>query len=133
MKDKVNKLIKYREHFRPFAPAILKEFQDEFFDFSEDTQYMERVFVIKKNKRNIVPSVTHNDGTARLQTVKKENNLCFYKLIHSFYLKTDVPVLLNTSFNLRGEPMVCSPKDAIKTFHNSGLDELYLGDYLVCK
>ena len=71
MKDKVNKLIKYREHFRPFAPAILKEFQDEFFDFSEDTQYMERVFVIKKNKRNIVPSVTHNDGTARLQTVKK--------------------------------------------------------------
>ena len=133
MKDKVNKLIKYREHFRPFAPAILKEFQAEFFHYSEDTQYMERVFIVKENKRHFIPSVTHNDGTARLQTVKMKNNLSFYKLINSFYKKTGIPILLNTSFNLRGEPMVCSPNDAIKTFHNSGLDELYLGDYLIHK
>jgi carbamoyltransferase len=135
MKDKINSAIKYREDFRPFAPAILENMATEYFDIADDEKvpFMEKVFMIKEEKRNIIPSVTHIDGSGRLQTVSQENNPIFYSLISRFYEKTDVPVLLNTSFNINGEPIVCSPTDAIRTFYNCGLDILIIGNYVVKK
>ena len=89
--------------------------------------------MIKKDKRRYLPSVTHIDGSGRLQTVNKNSNALFYKLIRSFYKKTDIPILLNPSFNAQGEPMVCSVQDALKNFYLSGLDELYIGNYKLKK
>lgn len=133
MKDKVNKLIKYRESFRPFAPAILKNKVKSFFVNAQDTPFMEKVFLVKPKMQKIIPAVTHVDGSARLQTVTIEQNPKFYKLINNFFLITGVPIVLNTSFNLKGEPIVCSPQDAIKTFYSSGLDLLYLGNFFIEK
>ena len=135
MKDKINSAIKYRESFRPFAPAILENMTTEYFEVEEDEKvpFMEKVFMIKEDKRKIIPSVTHVDGSGRLQTVSQEDNPIFYSLISRFFEKTDVPVLLNTSFNLNGEPIVCSPTDAIRTFYNCGLDILIIGNYVVTK
>tara|TARA_B100001059_G_C17800527_1_gene565893 strand:+ start:90 stop:1793 length:1704 start_codon:yes stop_codon:yes gene_type:complete len=133
IKDKINKKIKYREQFRPFAPAILEEKVSEFFEKEEKSVFMERALKIKKNKRSKIPSVTHIDGTGRLQTVNKKTNQKFYNLINEFYKMTNIPILLNTSFNIQGEPVVCSIEDALKNFYLSGLDELYIGDYLIKK
>lgn len=133
MKDKINKFIKYRENFRPFAPAILEEKASEYFENCQKSFFMERTLLIKSKKKKLIPSVTHVDGSGRLQTVSKDTNLLFYKLIKSFYKKTGIPVLLNTSFNVQGEPIVCSVEDAIKNFYMSGLDELYLGNYRIKK
>lgn len=134
-KDKINKIIKFRESYRPFAPAILSEYKDKFFeiDKKETVNFMEKVFYIKKNMRNKIPAVNHVDGTGRLQTVEKETNPKFYKLIKEFYKITSVPIVINTSFNLNGEPMVCSPQDAIRTFNTSGLDLLVIGDFIISK
>lgn len=133
MKSRVNNSIKYREQFRPFAPAILNEYTNDFFEDPQSSFFMERALRIKKIKRKLIPAVTHLDGTGRLQTVTKFNNQNFYNLIMEFYKLTNIPVVLNTSFNYKGEPIVCSPDDAIKTFYLSGLDELYLGNYKVIK
>ena len=134
-KDHVNKSIKYRESFRPFAPAILDEYKTEFFemDKNEDVMYMEKVYPIKTEKRKLIPAVTHIDGTGRLQTVKLSTNEKFYKLIDYFRQLTGIPVLLNTSFNLNGEPICCSPTDAIRTFYSSGLDVLVLSNFIIKK
>ena len=94
---------------------------------------MEKALVIKKNKRKLIPSVTHVDGTGRLQTVNKKLNNKFYNLIHEFYKETNIPLLLNTSFNIQGEPLVASISDAIKNFYLSGLDELYIGNFKIKK
>ena len=94
---------------------------------------MEKVVLVKKEKRRLIPAVVHKDFTARVQTVDKETNRIFYNLINDFYKLTDIPVLLNTSFNLNGEPIVCSPTDAIRTFYNCGLDILIIGNYVVTK
>ena len=133
IKDKINKSIKYREAFRPFAPAILEEKVSEYFDDAQTSYYMERALMIKKNKRKFIPAVTHVDGTGRLQTISKKRNIKFYNLVKTFYLKTGVPILLNTSFNVQGEPLVSSISDAIKNFYLSGLDELYIGNFRVIK
>lgn len=135
MKDKINACIKYRESFRPFAPSILEENKDEYFEIEKDTYvpFMEKVYLIKEEKRKIIPAVTHADGTGRLQTVSKESNPRYYKLISEFGKRTGVPIILNTSFNLNGEPIVCSPKDAIRTFYSCGLDMLVIGNYVVKK
>ena len=133
IKDKINKKIKYREQFRPFAPAILEEKVGEFFEKEEKSPFMERALKIKKNKSSKIPSVTHIDGTGRLQTVNKKTNQKFYNLIYEFYKMTNVPILLNTSFNIQGESVVCSIEDALKNFYLSGLDELYVGNYLIKK
>jgi len=133
MKDKVNALIKYREAFRPFAPAILADRCEEYFERAAPTPFMEKVFQIKPDKRGGIPAVTHVDGSGRLQTVTEKQNPRFYRLISSFYKETGIPIVLNTSFNVKGEAMVCSPHDAIRTFFSSGLDVLYLGDYKVLK
>jgi carbamoyltransferase len=133
MKDKVNKTVKYREEFRPFAPAILSEYADKYFEKSNYTPFMEKTYLIKKNQRKKIPAVVHVDGTGRLQTVSKDVNSTFYDLISEFKKITKIPILLNTSFNIKGEPIVCSPVDAIRTFFSSGLDCLALGSFLIKK
>ena len=133
MKDIVNKQVKHREPFRPFAPAILQENVGEYFEDNLPVTYMERVFSIKPQKRSLIPAVTHVDGTGRLQTVSKQNNQQFYDLISEFNKITGVPVVLNTSFNIKGEPIVCSPFDAIRCFYSTGMDYLILGQFLLSK
>lgn len=133
MKNKVNKTVKYREEFRPFAPAILSEYADKYFEKSNYTPFMEKTYLIKKNQRKKIPAVVHVDGTGRLQTVSKDVNSTFYDLISEFKKITKIPILLNTSFNIKGEPIVCSPVDAIRTFFSSGLDCLALGSFLIKK
>lgn len=133
MKDKVNKTVKYREEFRPFAPAILEEKVNQYFENADSTPFMEKTFLIKKNKRKFIPAVVHVDGSGRLQTVSKDVNPIFYELIKEFEKITSIPIILNTSFNLKGEPIVCSPTDAIKTFFSSGLDFLILGSFIIKK
>lgn len=133
MKDKINLAIKFREPFRPFAPSILEEHYHEYFENAAPTPFMEKIFFIKKDKRDIIPAVTHVDGTGRLQTVTKEQNRLYWTLIDDFRKITNVPLILNTSFNLKGEPIVCTPNDAIRTFYSCGLDALFIGDYVIDK
>jgi carbamoyltransferase len=135
MKDRINGAVKYREHFRPFAPAILEEAQLEYFDVPRlmPSPYMEKVFRIREEVRGRIPAVVHHDGSGRLQTVRCEENGLFYQLIDRFRQLTDVPVLLNTSFNLNGEPIVESPADAVRTFYSSGMDTLAIGPFLLSK
>ncbi len=132
---KVNLAVKYRESFRPFAPAVLFEKAHEIFEINKNThiEFMEKAVLVKKNWRNKIPAVVHVDNTARVQTVKKEFNKTFYNLINDFYKITNVPVILNTSFNLNGEPIVMTPSDAIRTFHTCGLDTLVLQNYIIEK
>lgn len=133
-KDLVNSKIKFREAFRPFAPSILQEYSEEYFETNGiESPYMILAFDVKKDKRTIIPAVTHVDGTARVQTVNKKQNLKYWSLINEFYGLTGVPVVLNTSFNRMGEPIVNKPKEAIDCFMGSGLDALALGDYLIVK
>ena len=133
IKDLINKKIKYREKFRPFAPAILKEFSSEYFESDQSSNYMELALKFKKKVINKVPGVVHVDQTGRLQTVNKKNNYKFYKLINEFNKITKIPIVLNTSFNIQGEPIVCSIEDAIKNFYLSGLDKMYIGNYEISK
>ena len=135
MKDKVNKAVKYREAFRPFAPSILEEHVADYFECnkSDRVPFMEKVFMVRPEKRKLIPAVTHIDGSGRLQTVGKETNPRFYKLIGEFDKITKIPLVLNTSFNLKGEAIVCTPTDAIRTFFSCGLDALVLGNYVVMK
>jgi|TARA_B100000315_G_scaffold184421_1_gene173486 carbamoyltransferase len=134
-KQLVNQAVKYRESFRPFAPSILEEYVDDYFLVPDKTKvpFMEKVYEIKNNKRPIIPAVVHEDGSGRLQTVSKETNPLFYSMINKFREITGVPLVLNTSFNLNGEPLVCSPTDTIRTFFSCGLDFLAIGNYLVQK
>ena len=134
-KNRVNSAVKYRENFRPFAPAVIDRYAHEFFDLKkgEKVPFMEKVVLVKKEKRHLIPAVVHKDFTARVQTVDNKTNIMFYNLITDFYKKTGVPVLLNTSFNLNGEPIVCSPTDAIRTFYSCGLDLLVMDNYLIYK
>lgn len=135
MKKILNEAIKFREGFRPFAPSVLEEHASKIFelDSSDRIYFMEKVAIVKKNWRNKIPSVTHVDNTARVQTVDKYINSKFYNLINDFYKITGVPLLVNTSFNLNGEPIVCSPNDAIRTFYSCGLDILVIGNYVIEK
>ena len=133
-RDKINQIIKFRESFRPFAPAILSE-KGRFFCYkkNETVNFMEKVLPIKNKMRSKIPAVTHIDGSGRLQTVEKTTNPKFYNLIKEFFKITSVPILINTSFNLNGEPIVCTPQDAIRTFNTSGLDMLVIGDFIISK
>lgn len=135
MKDKINRAVKYREAFRPFAPSILAEAEMEYFqtDHFIPVPYMEKVLPIREEMRTHIPAVVHGDGTGRLQTVHLEDNPLYYKLIKAFCDRTGIPIVVNTSFNLNGEPIVESPSDAIRTFYTSGLDALALGPFLLQK
>jgi len=133
MKDKINSLVKFREEFRPFAPAVLHEFGDEYFEHYQESPYMERTLRFKEAVFDKVPAVVHSNYTGRLQTVKEEWNQRYYQLIRAFYEITDVPLLLNTSFNIMGKPIMHSVEDAIGLFYTTGLDALVLEDYLIEK
>ena len=139
MKSIVNEKIKFREPFRPFAPAILEERTSEFFEDIDDPKahyplrFMLSVYKAKQDKVDKIQAVTHEDGSGRVQTVRKEWNPLWHRIIELFGQATGVPVILNTSFNLRGEPMVTTPADALKTFGKSGLETLYAGNYVVRK
>src|SRR5574341_1241587 len=133
MKDLVNKKIKFREEFRPFAPAILEERVSDYFEIDCPSPYMLLVAQVREDKKNQIPAVTHVDGSARIQTVSQKQNPLFYVVLKEFEKLTGCPVLLNTSFNLKGEPIVCTPQDAYSTFIRSGLDYLIMGNYILDK
>ncbi len=138
MKDIVNTKIKFREPYRPFAPSILNERVHEYFDApGVDRQYPARFMLlvvdVKPSKQGVIPAVTHVDGTGRLQTVVRDGNSMYHDLIKRFDEATGVPVVLNTSFNLRGEPIVTTPRQAFSTFTRSEMDMLVLGNCIVKK
>jgi carbamoyltransferase len=133
MKDIVNARVKHREGFRPFAPAVPLEHAQDWFATDQESPFMLLAVPVRPDKADQIPSITHVDGTARLQTVTEASNTRFYRLLKEFGSQTGVPVILNTSFNLRGEPMVCTPTDAFECFARTNMDMLVIGDYVVHK
>jgi carbamoyltransferase len=138
MKDIVNVKIKFREPFRPFAPSVLVERAEDYFALKDSerhypSRFMLYVVDVLKEKRDALPAITHVDGTGRLQTVYEAVNPRYYRLIETFGQATGVPVVLNTSFNLKGEPIVNTPKESFLTFSKSGMDTLVLDNYIVEK
>ena len=153
MQKELNLKIKFRESFRPFAPSVLREDVNEWFEFNHNSPYMLMVAPIKKElqipmsevdqklfgidklnlKRSSIPAVTHVDYSARIQTVHKSTNEKYYNLIKKFKELTGCPVLVNTSFNIRGEPIVCSIKDAFKCFMGTNLDILVCENFILFK
>jgi len=132
-KDKINQNIKFRESFRPFAPSVLDDYADQFFENYHESPYMDKTLRIKSAMQEKIAAVCHVDGTGRLQTVKQQWNPRYYQLINDFYQLTDIPMLLNTSFNVMGKPLVHSLQDAIAVFLTTGLDALVVNDYLITK
>jgi carbamoyltransferase len=135
MKDIINIKVKRRETFRPFAPAVTYESARNYFNMDDldESSFMLFTVPVRDEIQKIIPSVTHCDGTARIQTVKREDNERFWRLLSSFGGLTGVPVLLNTSFNVKEEPVVCTPDDAVKCFLNTQIDILVIGDYMIKK
>jgi carbamoyltransferase len=152
MQTKMNLKIKYRESFRPFAPSVLAEKVSEWFDLNTDSPYMLLVAPVKDTqrlpangdketqglarlavRRSRIPAVTHVDYSARIQTVKRQDNPLYYDLISAFERKTGCPVLINTSFNVRGEPLVCSAQDAYACFMRTEMDYLVIGCLILDK
>ena len=150
MQSRMNLKIKYRESFRPFAPTVLREKVSEWFELNKESPYMLLVAAVKPDKRlkvnrdldgldklkiarSLIPAVTHVDYSARIQTVGRNENPLYYDLIQAFFQKTGCPVIINTSFNVRGEPLVLSPEDAYKCFMRTEMDYLMLGSFLLNK
>ena len=133
MNAKVNNAVKFREWWRPFAPSFKKEAAPDYLESAYDSPFMILTAQVRPEKRSVIPSVTHVDGSARPQTVEREVNPLYYRLIDEFGKITGVPVIMNTSFNLRGEAIVHTPTDAIRTFFSSGMDALVIGNFLVEK
>jgi len=133
MKDRINARIKFREPFRPFAPSILHAYGPEYFCDYQESPYMERTLRFTEQMRDLVPGVVHEDGTGRLQTVKQEWNPQYYQLIEAFRERTGVPLVLNTSFNVMGKPIIHSLEDALAVFYTTGLDALVIGDLVIEK
>jgi len=133
MKDKINAEVKHREAFRPFAPSVPVEAKDKYFDIIGESPVMLKVCPVIPAMRDHLPAITHADGSARLHTVSKNINPIFYDLLEKFGSLTGTPVLLNTSFNIQGEPIVESPEQAIRCFFSTGLDALAIGNFLITK
>jgi carbamoyltransferase len=133
MRDHINARIKFREDFRPFAPAVLPEFARDWFVSGRDSPYMILVDRTKPERRDDLCNVTHVDGTARVQTVDQTWNETFYRLLEAFHAVAGLPVLLNTSFNKRGMPIVERPEEAVALFAETALDALVLQNVLVVK
>jgi carbamoyltransferase len=151
MQSAINQKVKFRESFRPFAPAVLEERAGEYFDLTAESPYMLLVadvaksqrlaspadesagFARLKHVRSTLPAVTHVDGSARVQTVGRERHPLFWRLLKQFEQRTGCGVLLNTSFNVRGEPVVCTPDDAYRCFVNTAIDWLAIGPFLLSR
>ena len=133
MTAKVNNAVKFREWWRPFAPSMKRESAGEFVESATDSPFMILTAQVRQEKQNVIPAVTHVDGSARPQTVEQTANPVYWRLIDEFGKRTGVPVVMNTSFNLRGEAIVNTPTDAIRTFFSSGMDGLVIGNFLVEK
>ena len=153
MQEKMNRKIKFRESFRPFAPSVMKEYVSDYFEIDRQSPYMLLVAKVKEGKRiqmtdaqkelfgldklNVVrselPAITHVDYSARIQSVDKKTNPAYHQLISTFHQKSGCPVIINTSFNVRGEPIVCSPEDAYRCFMRTDMDYLVMGNYLLDK
>jgi carbamoyltransferase len=153
MQSQMNIKIKFREGFRPFAPSVLREKVGEWFDLDADSPYMLLVAPVRKDRRRTtteeeearwgieklkvqrseIPAVTHVDYSARVQTVRREDNPAYYDLIAAFEERTGCPVLVNTSFNVRGEPIVCTPEDAYRCFMRTNIDRLVLWPFMLDK
>jgi carbamoyltransferase len=133
MNAKVNNAVKFREWWRPFAPSFKKEIAGEYLESATDSPFMILTAQVRPEKRAVIPSVTHVDGSARPQTVEKEINPLYWRLIDGLGRRTGVPVVMNTSFNLRGEAIVNTPTDAVRTFFSSGMDYLVIGNFVVEK
>jgi carbamoyltransferase len=133
MKDLLNARVKFREEFRPFAPSVLEDKTGDWFVSGYPSPYMILVYDVRPEKRELVPAVTHVDGTGRVQSVSKKHNPKYYRLIEQFEKITGVPIVLNTSFNIRGQPIVNEPQQAIECFLKTGIDALFLGDLLLTK
>ncbi len=132
MKDKVNLKIKFRETFRPFAPAVLEEECSDYFQLNQESPFMLLVAPVREDRR-LIPSVTHVDGSARVQTVTSRQDSLFHDLIQEFKKQTGVPVIINTSFNVRGEPIVCTPEEAWRCFMRTKMDDLVIGPFVLEK
>ena len=133
-KNYLNSEIKYREYWRPYAPMVIEEETKKWFDLPVDkSPHMLFNSFVVEDKRKQIPSVVHVDGSARVQTVSKIDNEKIYTLLHEFFKETGVPVLLNTSFNVKGEPIVESPTDAVNTFIKSNIDKLVMHNYYCWK
>lgn len=130
MKDTVNRMVKFREEFRPFAPVVTREDAARFFEMDGDSPYMLMTFPVSSD---FIPAVTHADGSARVQTVTAGQNSMLYALLKAFERLSGIPVLLNTSLNVRGEAIACKPEDAMRCFLKSGMDALVLGNFLLEK
>jgi carbamoyltransferase len=133
MKDIINEQVKHRQPFRPFAPIVLAERAEEIFEDCVESPFMLLAMKVRPEWRDKIPAVVHVDGTARVQTVCQDNNERLYKLLKEFDAITGVPVLLNTSFNVKGEPIVEEPQDAVECFLSTGIDYLALQDVLIEK
>jgi carbamoyltransferase len=128
VKERLNDRVKFREQFRPFAPSVLHEHGPAYFENYQDSPYMERTLRFRADARAKVPGAVHVDGTGRLQSVTRTRNQRYYDLIAAFFEITGVPVLVNTSFNVMGKPIIHSVEDAIAVFYTSGLDVLVIDD-----
>ncbi|MDD5761341.1 MAG: SxtJ family membrane protein, partial [bacterium] len=137
MQSLINRKIKFRESFRPFAPTVLREHATEWFEMDMESPYMSFTFPVRAEKRcaprSVIPAVTHVDGSSRVQTLAREDDPLYYDLIDAFHRRTGCPVVVNTSFNVRGEPIVCTPEEAAACFMNTGMDHLVLGSFLLDK
>ncbi len=133
MKDILNSRVKHRQPFRPFAPIVLAERVREIFEGEEDSPFMLIAKTVRPGWRDRIPAIVHVDGTARVQTVREQTNPVLYRLLKEFEALTGVPVLINTSFNVKGEPIVETPRDAMICFLTTGIDHLVLHDTLVSK
>ncbi|MFT7487301.1 MAG: carbamoyltransferase, partial [Candidatus Paceibacteria bacterium] len=129
MRDHLNARVKFREYFRPFAPSVLAERAEEYFDLGQESPHMLIACKVLPSKKDEVPAVVHVDDSCRVQTVKESNNLRFRRLIEAFDEETNTPVVLNTSFNVKGQPIVNTPLEAIKCFQGTNIDFLAVGDY----
>ena len=132
-KDIINAKVKYREAFRPFCPSMLYEYASDYLVDSREEQFMVTSFAVKEDMKGRIPAVVHKDGTARPQMVKRELNKLYYDLIMEFGKMTGEYAILNTSFNVKGEPIVCHPREAIRCFFDTGLDVLVIGNFIIEK
>ncbi len=133
MKDEINHLVKFRESYRPIAPSILHERGPDYFEHYEFSPYMERTLSFREEVKKLVPSVVHADGTGRVQSVTRDLNPLYHSLISAFSERTGVPMLVNTSLNVMGRPIVHGIEDSLTLFSTTGLHALAIGNYLIEK